>query len=572
MKNVKSIFYLFAVIFAMTGCTKDDAPEIEKTLESSEVTSVSLGSVTNFTGACAKKFDFEAEIKVDGPMTVKYTWLRSDGATAPEKTIEFDKAGTKVVSTSWTLGESGNSYEDYWQQLKVISPNEMLSNKTEFDLHCDEDIINITAVAAIVGANEITGECPKKIDFEAEITVDGPVTLMYTWLRSDGGIAPENTLEFEEAGTKTVATSWTLGANGNSYEGYWQQLKIIAPQEVLSEKATFDLYCLEADSVELVSLNPTSPSMLFVGENVEFTFNYNTSEASGVRIFGRPFTGGSPTPNYAAHPSPIHPTGEGTFNGYFTIKDNPNHVDQIRFQMWDADQNNLLYEFFVDVDYEFISHSVEMNSANPEAPATLCLGERVEFTYSYRTNEPTGVRIFGRPITSGSPTPGYGAHGSQIHPTGDGTGNGYFTLTDNGYHVDQIRFQMWDANQSNLLYEYFVDVDYEYIAHRVELDRIGSDSPATLVVGEIVKFEFDYKTNEPSGVRIFGRPFTGGNPTPNYSAHASGIYPQGEGNGNGFFIINSAGNVDQVRFQMWDADQNNLLYEYFVDVDYTYTN
>lgn len=571
MKNIKSIFYLLAAIFAMIGCAKDDVQEIEKTLESSEVTAVSLGSVTNFTGACVKKFDFEAEIEVDGPMTVKYTWLRSDGATSPEKTIEFDKASKKVVSTSWTFGESGNSYEGYWQQLKVISPKEMLSNKTTFDLFCDADPIEVTAVATIVGANEITGECPKKIDFEAEITVDGPVTLNFTWLRSDGGIAPENTLEFEEAGTKTVATSWTLGVNGNSYEGFWQQLKIIAPQEVLSEKATFNLYCLEANSVELVSLNPSSPATLFVKENVEFTLNYNTSEASGVRIFGRPFTAGSPTPNYAAHASPIHTAGEGTISGFFTIKDNPNNVDQIRFQMWDADQNNLLYEFFVDVDYEFISHSVEMNSANPETPATLCLGERVEFTYSYRTNEPTGVRIFGRPITDGNPTPGYSAHGSEIHPTGEGTGNGYFTLTDNSYHIDQIRFQIYDADQSNLLYEYFVNVDYTYIAHKVVLDRITT-SPSTLTVGQSVKFEFDYKTNEPSGVRIFGRPFTNGNPTPDYSAHASSIYPEGEGNGNGFFNINSPSKVDQVRFQMWDANQSTLLYEYFVNVDYKYTD
>ena len=570
-------FVVAIAIMAFTSCTKEiDTITTEVTEDLSAITLVKLNTIDSFSGHCAKKFDFEADIKADGPMTVTYTWLRSDGATAPEFTLEFEEAGTKTVTTSWTLGESGKSYEGYWQQLKVISPEEMFSNKSEFNLNCDEDTVSITAVAALVGADEITAECPKKVDFEAEITVDGPVTLTYTWLRSDGVNAPENTLEFDEAGTKTVTTSWTLGASGNSYEGYWQQLKVSAPQEVLSNKAEFNLYCTVADSIELISLNPTSPASVFLNENVEFTFNYTTGEATGVRIFGRPFTSGSPTPDYAAHASPIHPTGEGTSSGYFTIQANPNTVDQIRFQMWNADQSTLLHELFIDVDYEFISHSVEMASTNPASPATLCLDERVEFTFDYRTNEPSGVRIFGRPMTSGSETPGYAAHGSPVYPTGDGSGNGYFTLRDNGYNVDQIRFRMYDADQTNLLYEYFVEVDYQYLAHRVVLNNIEPGANAVLVEGERVNFDFNYKTNEPGGVRIFGRPFTNGSRTLGYSAHGSGIYAVGEGNGSGFFTVSIADTidphvVDQIRFQMWNADQTTLLYEYFVDVDYTFT-
>ncbi|WKX77359.1 hypothetical protein [Zobellia laminariae] len=571
MKNVKSIIYLLVVVFAMTACTDDDTTE-----EPSKITAVRLGTVSNFTGPCSKKFDFEAEIDADGPTTISYTWLRSDGATAPKNSITFEEAGTKKVTTSWTLGENGESYEGYWQQLKIISPEEILSNKAEFDLHCEEETVTITAITAVVGENNFTGPCSKKFDFEAEIHVDGPTTITYTWLRSDGATAPENSITFEEAGTKKVTTSWTLGGSGESYEGYWQQLKVIAPEEVLSERSEFNLYCEVEENVELVSVSPTSPSTLFLGEKVGFTFNYITSSPTGARIFGRPFTSGSPTPGYAAHGSPIHDTGEGSSNGYFTIQDNPQNVDQIRFQMWDADQSNLLYEFYVDVDYKFISHSVVMETVNPASEAILYLDERVEFTYSYRTNEPTGVRIFGRPMTDGSPTPGYAAHGSQILSTGDGTGSGYFTLTDDGYHVDQIRFRMYNAAQTTLLYEYFVEVDYKYLAHRVVLDNFEPSTNSVLVEGERVNFNFHYKTNEPSGVRIFGRPFTYGNPTPGYAAHPSGIYPMGEGNGSGYFTVSIAETitphtVDQVRFQMWDADQNNLLYEYFVDVDYVFT-
>ncbi len=570
MKNVKFILYSLLILVALIGCNKDDEGEPDPIIEPTKVTSVLLNPVADFTGTCAKKFDFEGEIKADGPMTVKYTWLRSDGATAPENSITFEAAGTKTVTTSWTLGESGNSYEGYWQQLKVTTPNELLSNKAEFDLHCADEVINISATAMVIGENEFTGECPKKFDFDAEIEVDAPTTITYTWLRSDGATAPEETLEFESAGTKTVSTSWTLGGSGSSYEGFWQQLKVLTPTEVLSNKAEFDLYCIEENTIELVSADPSSPATLFIGDRVDFSFNYTTGEADGVRIFGRPFTAGSPSPDYAAHASPVHPAEAGTDTGFFTLN-TPGKVDQIRFQMFDADQNNLLYEFFVDVDYRFITHEIELTAINPESPATLCLEERVEFSFNYKTNEPTGVRIFGRPFTNGSLTPDYGAHGSPIHPTGEGAGTGFFTLSTPA-KVDQIRFQMFNADQSNLLHEFFVDVDYTFVAHQVELTTINPESPATLVAGENVEFSFDYKTSEPTGVRIFGRPFTAGSLTPGYSAHGSPAHPTGEGTATGFFTIDSAAKVDQIRFQMLNADQTELLYEYFVEVDYEFTS
>ena len=569
MKNVKFILYFVLTLFII-GCDKDDDGGLNPIPEAAKVTSVSLNPVDGFTGSCAKKFDFEAAIKTDGPMTVTYTWLRSDGATAPENTITFDTAGTKTVTTSWTLGESGNSYEGYWQQLKIIGPKELLSNKAEFDLYCDEEVINISVTATIVGENEFTGECPKKFDFEAEITVDAPTTVSYTWLRSDGATAPEETLEFESAGTKTVTTSWTLGGSGSSYEGFWQQLKVLAPTEVLSNKAEFDLFCAEENTIELVSTDPSSPATLFIGDRVNFSFNYTTGEAGGVRIFGRPFTKGNLSPDYAAHASPIHPAEAGTDSGFFTIN-TPGKVDQIRFQMFDADQNNLLYEFFVDVDYTFITHELEVTAINPEVPATLCLGERVEFSFNYNTNEPTGVRIFGRPLTGGTLSPNYGAHGSPIHPTGEGMGTGFFTLNSPA-NVDQIRFQIFDADQNNLLHEFLVDVDYTFVAHQVEMTSINPNSPAILVKGERVEFSFDYKTSEATGVRIFGRPFTAGSLTPGYGAHGSPAHPTGEGSSTGFFTINSAAKVDQIRFQMLNAAQTELLYEYFVDVDYEFTD
>lgn len=567
MKNVKHLLYAITILLVFS-CEKDDEPVV--TVEPAQVTSVSLQTVDSFTGKCSKQFDFTGEIKVNGAMTVRYTWLRSDGATSPEKTLEFNDAGAKSVTTSWTLGADGNTYEGLWQQLKVIAPDEMLSNKAEFSLTCDAAAIGVSANLTVIGDSDVTAECPKKIEFEGTIEVDAPTTVTYTWLRSDGGMAPEETLEFEAAGSQTVTTSWTLGEGGNTYEGLWQQLKVIAPTEVLSNQATFDLTCLEDHTLDLVSKDPSSPARLFIGDRVNFSFDYKTNEEDGVRIFGRPFTAGAPSPDYAAHGSPIHPVGSGSATGFFTVN-TPGEVDQIRFRMWNADQTELLLEFFVDVDYEFITHGVTVNTISPEAPETLCLGERIEFSFDYITNEAGGVRIFGRPFTSGSLTPGYGAHGSPLHPTGEGTASGYFTLNSVNT-VDQIRFQMFNADQTELLYEFFVSVDYNFVAHKVDLTAITPESPANLSTGDRIEFDFKYKTNDPGGVRIFGRPFTAGSTSTGYGAHGSPLHPTGEGTSSGFFTLNTAGPVDQIRFQMWNADQSTLLYEYFVDVDYTFSD
>jgi hypothetical protein len=101
-----------------------------------------------------------------------------------------------------------------------------------------------------------------------------------------------------------------------------------------------------------VSFTPSSPTVLDIGDQVSFTFNYETNREGGVRIFGRPFTAGEPTPNYAAHPSQVHPEGSGSVSGFFLINSAEN-VDQVRFQMWDADQNCLLFETFIPVNYTY---------------------------------------------------------------------------------------------------------------------------------------------------------------------------------------------------------------------------
>ena len=92
---------------------------------------------------------------------------------------------------------------------------------------------------------------------------------------------------------------------------------------------------------------------MLIGNRVNITFNYYTDEPDGVLIFVRPLTNGSLTLDYAAHPSFIYPTGNGSGDGWFTINSGPITVDQLRFRMYNNDQSQLLLEFRIDVSYYF---------------------------------------------------------------------------------------------------------------------------------------------------------------------------------------------------------------------------
>ena len=217
-----------------------------------------------------------------------------------------------------------------------------------------------------------------------------------------------------------------------------------------------------ASTVDATGLNPSSPAGLRFGQNVNIAFNYSTNEAGGVRIFARPFANGARASNYAASGSPIYPVGAGSGSGSFTIQSGQVTVDQIRFQMWNADQSTLLHESFVPVNYRFTDHAISAINLNPSSPAQLTFGQDVNITFHYSTNQAGGVRIFPRPFANGARAPNYAASGSPIYPVGEGNGSASFTISSGEVTVDQIRFQVWTADQNQLLDEWFITVNYRF--------------------------------------------------------------------------------------------------------------
>lgn len=86
----------------------------------------------SYNGACPAKITFTAVISYTGTGSIQYTWLRSDGAKAPTRTLQLKGGGTETVTTSWQLGKSFRG----WQALKIISPVQFQSQNSSFSVNC----------------------------------------------------------------------------------------------------------------------------------------------------------------------------------------------------------------------------------------------------------------------------------------------------------------------------------------------------------------------------------------------------------------------------------------------------
>lgn len=110
---------------------------------------------------------------------------------------------------------------------------------------------------------------------------------------------------------------------------------------------------IAAQSISITEITPDSQASLAFGRQVTISFEYEINNSEGVKIFVRPFTSGSLTPNYSASGSPVY-RGRGRGSANFTIQSEDATVDQIRVRAVNA-QNDLLFEFFMPVKFNFFS-------------------------------------------------------------------------------------------------------------------------------------------------------------------------------------------------------------------------
>jgi hypothetical protein len=84
---------------------------------------------------CPVVLVFHGEITTARPTSVTYTWVDSRGRTWPEHHRRFARAGGNAVTHKWKVGRPGKPV-DAWVQLKVISPENRMSNKVPVHFTC----------------------------------------------------------------------------------------------------------------------------------------------------------------------------------------------------------------------------------------------------------------------------------------------------------------------------------------------------------------------------------------------------------------------------------------------------
>jgi hypothetical protein len=99
----------------------------------------------------------------------------------------------------------------------------------------------VVGAAATVAPPVHVGACPFMFKFTGKIVSNSQGVVKYRWIRSDGAIAPVQTLFFREPGTQFVSTTWTLSPP--HYVG-WEAIRILTPNPLISNKAVFKLTCL----------------------------------------------------------------------------------------------------------------------------------------------------------------------------------------------------------------------------------------------------------------------------------------------------------------------------------------
>ncbi|GIH85175.1 hypothetical protein Pro02_35830 [Planobispora rosea] len=154
-----------------------------------------------YTGPCpatGQPVRFDALIQVDRvPARVAYQWIDSADGAGPVQYLDFAAADARSRTVSLT--HPVKTTATGWKSVDIISPaGSVDSLRANYSVTCADPAPEqkITPAAA-VDKPSYTGTCPVALTFTGTITVTKvPVKVKYQWRDSQGGVGPEQELEF----------------------------------------------------------------------------------------------------------------------------------------------------------------------------------------------------------------------------------------------------------------------------------------------------------------------------------------------------------------------------------------
>jgi hypothetical protein len=154
---------------------------------------------------------FYSGTSMNGPGTKNFTQI-----VHPGETMDFSMALKAPASPG--------SYKGTWHLYADDN-----SDFTTYGIWAAIDAINpappapaFAVTSAFTTVDNVMGpfQCPHTFHFTANITTNGPGTVIYRWVRSVPSLAVNQTLVYAAAGTKTVTTSWSLASGTPSMKIY----------------------------------------------------------------------------------------------------------------------------------------------------------------------------------------------------------------------------------------------------------------------------------------------------------------------------------------------------------------
>lgn len=238
------------------------------------VTSVVASVTAPVSNACPAKYDFSAVVTANMAGKVTYRWERSDGVVGVTQTLTFVDAGSITVKSDWTLSSNFTG----WKEVHILTPNDLISNQTDFTLKCP--VFSVTGVTVSVSPTSSDTCSPEKtFDATGTITANGAGTVNYRWDKSDGTFGSTQSVVFNGAETKTVTSNWNLSSAGDR----WFKLHVLTPMDKVSDQANFTLSCpFRVNSVSVSAGTPTGSSCAS-GKTTTYTGTIVSNAAGDVK-------------------------------------------------------------------------------------------------------------------------------------------------------------------------------------------------------------------------------------------------------------------------------------------------
>jgi len=231
-----------------------------------------------------------------------------------------------------------------------------------------------------------------------------------------------------------------------------------------------------------IVVTPPSPQHLDYDMDVEVFFDYETSDAAGIRVWVLGYLNGGWAPGLAYQGSGLESAPSGSISRTFHLL-SEGAVDEVRFLMTNDDQSETYLDFGIPADFYYSEHSFLYPTLRPGAPAILDFDERTYVDFWYTTSDPLGVRIWTFPYSTGGYTPGGGFGGSPLYDQYGQFGTQYFLVFGGSDEVlvDQYHVLMTNDDET-ATYLDFGRMAHHYYGHSAVATSAPEEAPAALTV------------------------------------------------------------------------------------------